>query len=71
MAHRIAKKQIKTQIDTTQPQSKSETTAYYEHHPPAQSKTTKLPRPILTPTDSIYRHDKASFRKNMLAFPPP
>lgn len=30
----------------------------------------QLPRPIIQSTDHIYQHDKVSYRKNMLGFPP-
>ena len=30
----------------------------------------QLPRPIIPSTDSIFQHDKISYRKNMLGFPP-
>ena len=73
MAHRIAKKQIKTQIEPPQSANNNPNAnnGYYEQQPSNQAKSSKLPRPQLIPTDAIYHHDKASFRKGMLAFPPP
>lgn len=72
MAHRIAKKQIKTQIEASLPANTNTNNAYYEQQQPnTQPKNTKLPRPQLIPTDTIYHHDKTSFRKGALAFPPP
>lgn len=67
MAHRI-KKAPRSQAE--QPASQPQNQMYYEQQP-QKKQPPLLPRPVLPSTDAIYRHDKQSFRKGLLAFPTP
>lgn len=37
---------------------------------PQQKNDQKMPRPIIPSEDNIYIHDKSSYKKGKLAFPP-
>jgi hypothetical protein len=71
MAHRIVKKAHGRLQPQGQETPNSETQNYYANQVHESAGQNKLARPTLPSVNAIYTHEKNSFRKNMLGFPPP